>query len=196
MGLRNLQQASELTKTQVDVEWLPFFLNPKSAVPEEGQDLFEHISQKYGPEMAQRFSGPTNPLTVAGAKVGIVFNNRRKMIRTERAHSLMEWANRRSTQDSARLMEALFKAYFEDAIHINQKDELSKIALAVFGAELMGEYQECIESDQFVEEVVRKDREVKTKLRITGVPFFVIGEQSFSGAQPAAFLAEVLEDQK
>lgn len=92
------------------------------------------------------------------------------------------------------MMEALFQAYFEEAKHINQKSELAKIALDVFGPELMPECQVVIDSDQFVDEAIRKDREVKSKLRVTGVPFFIIGKQSFSGAQPVEFLAEVLAE--
>ena len=35
---------------------MPFFLNRNT--PEEGEDLYEHIAKKYGPEMAQRFNKP------------------------------------------------------------------------------------------------------------------------------------------
>lgn len=167
-----------------------------SGIPEEGEDLAEHISKKYGPQMAARFSQPDNPLSAAGAKVGIAFNPQRKVIPTMRGHSLMEWANKRSVQDGHRLMEALFKAYFEGAQNVNQRDVLLGVGRGVFGEEFVPEMEAAMDSRANQDEVVRKDRDAKTRMRVSGVPYFVIGEQAFSGAQPPEFLAEVLEDQK
>ena len=69
------------------VDWQPFFLNTDT--PEEGEDLKEHITKKYGAEMARRFSGPDNPLAVAGQKQGY-----RPCTRTLRGHSISVHSDR------------------------------------------------------------------------------------------------------
>ena len=92
------------------VDWQPFFLNTDT--PEEGEDLKEHITKKYGAEMARRFSGPDNPLAVAGQKVGISFNPARRVIPTGRCHVVMEHVNQtRGIEKGNDLMKVLFKMY-------------------------------------------------------------------------------------
>ena len=46
VGYRQLQQALAATGADVDVHWHPFELNPN--MPAEGQNLAEHIMEKYG----------------------------------------------------------------------------------------------------------------------------------------------------
>ena len=48
VGYKHLQKAIEdlNIEDQIEIEWQPFELNPH--MPEEGQDLTEHITQKYG----------------------------------------------------------------------------------------------------------------------------------------------------
>jgi predicted DsbA family dithiol-disulfide isomerase len=92
VGLRNLEKASALTTIPVTIQWEPFFLNENT--PEEGEDLFDHISKKYGPAMAARFSNPDNPLSQAGKKVGINFNPSRRLISTVRCHIAVDHVNK------------------------------------------------------------------------------------------------------
>ena len=65
VGLRNLEKAGQLTGIKFKIIWEPFYLNG-SSMPEEGEDIMEHISKKYGPAMAAKFSKPDNPLSLAG----------------------------------------------------------------------------------------------------------------------------------
>ena len=51
VGLRQLQNAADKTGIGIDVHWHPFELNPQ--MPEAGQDLQEHICEKYGTTVEQ-----------------------------------------------------------------------------------------------------------------------------------------------
>ena len=50
VGYRQLAQAAEKTGTPVEVHWHPFELNPQ--MPEDGQNLIEHMMEKYSPSAA------------------------------------------------------------------------------------------------------------------------------------------------
>jgi len=46
VGLRQLQRAVDTAGIEIDVHWHPFELNPQ--MPDTGQDLQEHMGEKYG----------------------------------------------------------------------------------------------------------------------------------------------------
>jgi predicted DsbA family dithiol-disulfide isomerase len=200
VGVRNLQQASRTTGVPFTVEWMPFFLNPGNT-PEEGEDLKEHISKKYGAEAAARFNAPNNPLDVAGTKVGIRFNSSRKVIPTLRCHSLMEFTKEKYGNDKANeLMDVLFNRYFEKAQMVHQVPTLKDIYTQL---ELpWSEEVDAALTDNSPQSksVVAGDRSVKTQLRVSGVPFFILERSdgsrpiAFSGAQPAEVIGDALEE--
>jgi predicted DsbA family dithiol-disulfide isomerase len=70
IGYQGLKQAlSQLDgEIEADIHWQPFELNPN--MPPEGQDLGEHITEKYGstPEQSQQ---NRDQITQLGAKLGI-----------------------------------------------------------------------------------------------------------------------------
>tara|TARA_B100000795_G_scaffold47375_1_gene31160 strand:- start:123 stop:695 length:573 start_codon:yes stop_codon:yes gene_type:complete len=184
-------------KVSLEVDWQPFFLNHNT--PAEGEDLMEHLRAKYGPGVVAQFDRPDNPLDKAASKVGITFNKQRRIIRTADSHRLVEWCKATAPQQQDGLVEALFKAYFEDGKDLSQRAELVACADAsgLDGAAAGA----LIDSQEFV-------REVETKAKgwsrqgVSGVPFFVIYPASgggdpvtFSGAQPSAVIAEVLTEQ-
>lgn len=175
------------------VQWEPFFLN--SSTPEEGEDLFEHITKKYGPDMARRFSGPDNPLTAAGRKVGIAFNPARRLIPTVRCHVVMDHVNANFGIDKGNdLMKILFRKYFEEALNVNDRTHLVDACVELFGSDSRSWVTPLLEDKARADEIRAKDRNVKTALRVSGVPFFIIGANQFSGAQPPEMLAEVLQE--
>lgn len=156
----------------------------------------EHLAAKYGRAAVERFGVPGNPLDVAGEKVGIRFNKSRRFVNTMNGHRVMEWCNQNNPNKSDELMEAIFKAYFEDAKDISKVPELLSIVASV------GLDQSAIESmlatNAYSQEVAQADRQVKTQLRVSGVPYFIVESNTgarptaFSGAQPADLIAEVL----
>jgi predicted DsbA family dithiol-disulfide isomerase len=199
VGVRNLQVASKTTNIPVTVEWLPFFLN--SSTPEEGEDLKEHITKKYGAEASARFGAPNNPLYVAGSKVGIEFDSSRKVIPTLRCHSLMEHTKEKHGNDKANeLMDALFNRYFEKAQMVHQAPILKEI-YAQLDLPWSEEVDAALAADSPQSKgVIAGDRSAKTQLRVSGVPFFILERNdgsrpiAFSGAQPAEVIGDALQE--
>lgn len=196
MGKRNLEQAIKDSGVDCKVQWLPFFLDPNT--PPEGEDLFEHLAAKYGRGMAEKFRAPGNPLDTAGRKVGINFDKSRRFINTVSAHRLMEHANTSAPEKADSLMEAMFHAYFEQAKDLSTPEELMAVARSV-GLEHAGVEQVLAAgSTELKDEVMASVRDSQRRLRVSGVPFFIIepvdGSRpiAFSGAQPADIIAEQL----
>ena len=46
IGYKQLEHALEQTGTEIDLHWHPFELNPN--MPSEGQNIREHVAEKYG----------------------------------------------------------------------------------------------------------------------------------------------------
>lgn len=156
----------------------------------------EHLAAKYGRAAVARFSAPGNPLDVAGEKVGIKFSRSRRFVNTLNGHRLMEWCNRTNPDKSNSLMEQIFHAYFEEGKDVSKTDELVSIAGSVgLDPAAVGA---MLATDEFKQDVFQYDRQVKTQLRVSGVPYFIVESNTgarptaFSGAQPPEVIAEVL----
>ena len=111
IGLKALEQAIERIgpELEVQLEFQPFELNPQ--MPPEGQDLDEHIMQKYG--MAPEDTARTREaIRARGAELGFEFrmDKRDRIYNTFDAHRLLAWAHGEGRQRELKL--ALFEAYF------------------------------------------------------------------------------------
>ena len=116
-----LLQALEILRDEVQAEirFQPFELNPKMGA--EGQNITEHIGEKYGstPEQSQK---NREAIRARGAELGFAFrtDGNSRIYNTFDAHRLLHWAGLEGMQLS--LKEALFKAYFTDgAIDSNSR---------------------------------------------------------------------------
>ena len=113
IGLRSLQQAlAKLgTAVQAEIHFQPFELNPAMAAG--GQDMGEHIAEKYG-SSAQQMAQSREMIRARGAELGFTFDmqQRGRIYNTFDAHRLLHWAGLEGRQQP--LKEALFKAYFTD----------------------------------------------------------------------------------
>jgi predicted DsbA family dithiol-disulfide isomerase len=93
VGLGALEKALERLDGQVtaEIHFQPFELNPD--MPPGGQDLGEHLRQKYGstPEQQARTRAM---ITARGAEVGFTFRpeGRGRVYNTFDAHRLLHWA--------------------------------------------------------------------------------------------------------
>ena len=159
----------------------------------------EHLRAKYGQDVVAQFESPDNPLDRAAIKVGITFNKQRRIIRTADSHRLVEWCKVTAPQKQDSLVEALFKAYFEEGKDLSQRAELVACADAsgLDGAAAGA----LIDSQEFVREVETKATSWSRR-GVSGVPFFLIHPASgsgqpvtFSGAQPSEVIAEALTEQ-
>lgn len=71
IGYRQLAIALEDSKVVHEIHWHPFELNPN--MPAEGQDIGEHLAEKYGTTPEQSAANRAN-MTARGEELGFAFN--------------------------------------------------------------------------------------------------------------------------
>jgi predicted DsbA family dithiol-disulfide isomerase len=127
IGLRALQQAADRLKDEVtlDLHFQPFELNPQMGP--QGQDIGEHLQQKYGASAEQR-EATRAAIAARGAELGFTFTPgaRGRIYNTFDAHRLLHWAELQGCQLA--LKQALFKAYFTDGQDPSNHDLLVRVA--------------------------------------------------------------------
>lgn len=157
----------------VDVHWQPFELNPH--MPAEGQDLREHLVQKYGPS-AGRGSGARQQLTELGNELGFEFNyhDKMRMVNTFKAHQLLHWAEQHGLQTELKM--ALFTAFFTNSEDVSQDQVLVRAAESV--GLPAAEASEVLSSERYADEV-RVQQKHWLEKDVHAVPAF-----SFNDAYP------------
>ncbi|MES1978137.1 MAG: DsbA family oxidoreductase [Pseudomonadota bacterium] len=196
VGLASLDQA--LTKVQGDISvnmhFQPFELNPKM-VP-EGQDITEHITEKYGISAEQANANREN-IRQRGAQVGFKFSGpdepgggRSRIYNTFDAHRLLHWAETVSADKQKSLKQALFKAYFTDGQSPGSHEVLARVAGEV-GLDI-ARAKEILASDEYAGDV-RKREQFYQQLGINSVPAVIINDRHLiSGGQPAEVFEQAL----
>ena len=93
IGLRSLEQALKKLSGEMvaEIHFQPFELNP-NMVP-EGQDITEHLTQKYGATPAQ-LEVTREAIRARGEELGFVFGKgkRSRVYNTFDAHRMLHWA--------------------------------------------------------------------------------------------------------
>src|ERR1700735_2790149 len=111
IGLRGLEEALARTGDVVDAEisFQPFELNP--GMPPEGQNLVEHIPQKYG-STPEQSAANREMIRARAAALGftMAMSDQSRIYNTFDAHRLLHWAEQSGRQ--AALKHKLFEAYF------------------------------------------------------------------------------------
>lgn len=184
VGYQRLQKAIEtLDDIDVDIKFHPFELNPN--MPQEGQNLREHIMEKYGISEQQSAENRAR-LAAVGQEIGFTFNftDDSRMQNTFKAHQLIHFAAENGLEEEMKL--SLFNAYFTDGKDVNDLDVL--IALAGDIGLDKAEVEEVIQSAKYAQ-AVREEESVWIQRGIQSVPTFVIGNQGVAGAQEPATLA-------
>lgn len=172
----------------VDVRWRAFELNPQ--MPDDGQDLREHLVQKYGPA-AGNGSGTRDRLTALGAELGFVFDYHENMrvVNTFKAHQLLHWAHAQGEQ--TRLKLALFEAFFSKRRDISDTRTLLDIVAEL---ELDTDKAEELLKSGALAEAVRSEQQAWLERDIHAVPAFVFNDRySVLGAQDADTFVRVLK---
>jgi predicted DsbA family dithiol-disulfide isomerase len=189
IGYKQLQQALAQLPGQFDVtvQWHPFELNPQ--MPPEGQDLREHLVQKYGTTPEQSKAARTR-LSSLGESLGFTFDyfDGMRMANTFHAHQLLHWASEQGCQSELKL--ALFEAFFSRREDVGDDRMLAEIASRVGLSAVTA--MEVLDDERYGE-VVRKEQAVWLDREVHGVPAFVFNEQYMvPGAQDAETLVRVL----
>ena len=188
IGYRQLSHAIAETGTSVQILWHPFELNPQ--MPPEGQNLREHLAEKYGTTPEDSVKARTQ-LTELGAALGFsfAFSDDSRMVNTFRAHQLIEWAEALGRQTEMKL--ALFKAHFTDGRDVSDIATLAAIA-GELGLD-PADAEQALNDGRFAGEV-RTMQKFWTDKGIRGVPAMVFNlKHLVTGAQGAETYARLLE---
>lgn len=182
IGYKNLETALAQLSDEfaADISWKPFELNPD--MPIEGQDLNEHLQQKYGLTEEQNAENRQRILEM-GEKAGFTFNfnGKRIMINSFDLHRLLIWAASEGKQTELKL--AFFKAHFTDLVYLNEQDTLLDVVASV-GLD-RNRAKQILDSGEYFQEV-RSEQNALQQMGITSVPTFIINEQyALTGGQPS-----------
>ena len=189
IGLKALQQAVVNLdgKVAVDIHFQPFELNPNMAP--EGQDITEHLVQKYGGTPDQ-FAQSREAIRARGAELGFTFDmgQRSRIYNTFDAHRLLHWAELEGKQLA--LKQALFKAYFTDGKSPGDHAVLQSVAAEV-GLDAARAAQ-ILASDEFAAEV-RAQEAFYQGNGIHAVPAVIVNDRHLiQGGQPVAAFEDAL----
>ena len=181
VGLRSLEQALTRLDGEVtaDVRFHPFELNPH--MPPEGQDIAEHIAQKYG-STPEQLASSQESIRARGAALGFTFdlNKRTRIYNTFDAHRLLHWAALEGRQHE--LKQALFTAYFTDGRNPSDPEVLIDVATQV-GLD-PARAREILDSDRYASEVRERER-FYAQQGISAVPSVIVNDRYLiQGGQP------------
>jgi predicted DsbA family dithiol-disulfide isomerase len=184
IGKRRLEKALASLKGEVEarIEWLPFQLNPD--MPAAGVARAEYRRAKFGSVEKGRALDARVAQEGAGEGIAFAFDRMQRTPNTVAAHRLIDLAQTQGKGDA--VVDALFRAYFEDAKDIGDAAVLSAIA----GSAGVTGWPDA----QNKEEVSVKEERVRD-LGISGVPTFIFNRESgLSGAYPPDLLAQAIRE--
>lgn len=189
IGLQALQSAVHKLDGElaVDIHFQPFELNPKMV--QEGQDITEHLAEKYGSTPAQA-AAARETIRARGEALGFSFNmaGRDRIYNTFDAHRLLHWAALEGKQLA--LKSALLKAYFTDGENPSDSALLVRVAGEV-GLDTV-RAQAILAGDTFAAEV-RAQEQFYLGQGIHSVPAVIINDRHLiSGGQPPEVFEQAL----
>ena len=189
IGLKSLEQALDKLQDTVaaDIHFQPFELNANMAP--EGQDIGEHIAEKYG-STPEQMAQSREAIRARGEALGFTFSmdKRGRIYNTFDAHRLLHWAELAGRQRELKM--ALFDAYFTQGQDPSSHEVLLK---AVAGAGLDADTAaEVLSSGQYADEV-RAREQFYQQNGISSVPAIIINERHLiSGGQPPEVFEQAL----
>lgn len=188
VGYKQLDEALKQTQTDYEIHWHPFELNPN--MPAEGQNMREHIIEKYG-SSAQESDASRVRITEAGAEVGFDFNftDDMRMHNTFNLHQLLHWAQPQGRMHD--LKQALFTAHFTEGRNISNNEVLADIA-AEIGLDRT-EASAVLEDQRFAQDV-RELEQHWQRQGVQSVPAIIFNEHHLvSGAQGVENFTSILK---
>jgi predicted DsbA family dithiol-disulfide isomerase len=184
IGKRRLAKALALLEGEIAprIEWLPFQLNP--GMPAEGMARADYRRAKFGSLERGRALDARVGAEGAGEGIAFAFERMQRTPNTAAAHQLIDLAQAQGRGEA--MVEALFRAYFEEARDIGDAAVLKGIA----GNEGVTGWPE----EKNVRAVMEKEERVR-ELGVSGVPTFIFDRKSgISGAYPPDALARAIRE--
>jgi predicted DsbA family dithiol-disulfide isomerase len=182
IGKRRLEKAINLLDGDLDVQisWLPFQLNP--GMPREGMPRAEYRKAKFGSLERSRQLDARVIDEGKTESIDFAFDRIERTPNTVAAHKLIQAAQQVSLGNF--VVDALFRAYFEEARDIGDPQVLADIA-AKHGVKGWPDKAPDVSA---LEDEVRA-------MGITAVPTFIFDRSSgISGAYPAETLAAAIKE--
>jgi predicted DsbA family dithiol-disulfide isomerase len=184
IGKRRMEKALALLNGDIEarIEWLPFQLNPD--MPAAGIARADYRRAKFGSVEKGRALDARVAQEGAGEGIAFAFDRMQRTPNTVAAHQLVDLAQSQGRADA--VVNALFKAYFEEARDIGAAAVLAEIAQqhgveqwpAAANAARVGEQEERVR-----------------ELGISGVPTFIFDRKTgVSGAYPPEDLVQIIRD--
>ncbi|MBC5766962.1 DsbA family oxidoreductase [Ramlibacter albus] len=191
IGLASLEQALQRVEGDVkpEIHFQPFELNPQMGP--EGQDVTEHLTQKYGSTPQQQALAREN-IRQRGAALGFEFRaeGRGRIWNTFDAHRLLHWAGLQSPEKQHALKKVLLKAYHGEAR--NPSDHEVLLAAAKEAGLDEAEAKLVLESGRYANQV-REAEQVWTQNGIHAVPSIILDDKwLIQGGQPPEILEQAI----
>lgn len=193
VGLGGLEQALAQVEDNIsaNIRFQPFELNPGMAA--EGQDIIEHLTQKYGSTAAQQ-ADIRKTICERGAEVGFEFNpeGRGRIWNTFDAHRLLYLAEvEGEPAHQGALKKALLSACHTRSEAMGDHEVLTSCAVAS-GLDA-DRVKAVLASDEFTDEV-RERQQFYASHGITSVPAVIINDKHLiSGGQPTEVFVQALQ---
>lgn len=187
IGYRQLATALEATGTPHEIRWHPFELNPD--MPPEGQNVREHVAEKYGSTKEQSDASRVRMIQ-AGAEVGFEFRyaDDMRMHNSFNLHQLLHWAEQQGRMHDLKM--ALFAAHFTHGRNLSDDAVLADVA-----AEIGLDRSEALAvlTDQRFATEVRAAEQVWINQGIQSVPAVIFNRRHLvSGAQGVENFTSIL----
>ena len=177
IGKKRLEKALVLLEEKPQVRWLPFQLNPD--MPKEGVPRAEYRKAKFGSLERSKQLDARVIAEGKGEGIDFAFDRIERTPNTSAAHRLIALAENQNA-----VVDALFRAYFEEAKDIGDAQVLAEIA-AQCGVKGWPDQAHDVSG---LEEEVRG-------MGISAVPTFIFERRSgVSGAYPAETLAAAIKE--
>lgn len=176
---------------QVEIEMKAFELDPDASREYVGPTV-DRFARKYGLSKAGA-QERIDDISEMGHSAGLDFRYAEtRYTNTFDAHRLTKLAQGRGNADQTdRLIERLYHAYFAESLELADHSVLTRIAVEEGLPE--NEVRKVLESDDFGMEVRLDEREAY-RYGVSGVPFFVLGgKDTIPGALPVENMKQVLQ---
>lgn len=191
VGLGGLDMALDRLLGEIDahITFQPFELNP--GMGPQGQDMTEHLTQKYGSTPEQQ-AEIRERIRERGAAVGFAFKpeGRGRIWNTFDAHRLLHWAGEQGPDKQYALKRELLAAYHGRAENVSAADVLLRVCTTV-GLDA-ARAQAILDGEDYAL-AVRENEMRWQQAGIHSVPAVIVnGRYLISGGQPPEAYEEAL----